>query len=38
MEKRETWIKIAGNIEEINFKNNIATIKLMNDQSVLLKR
>lgn len=35
MEKRETWIKIAGNIEEINFNNNIATIQI-NGRSICI--
>lgn len=35
MEKRETWIKIARNIEEINFKNNIATIQI-NERSICI--
>ncbi len=28
MEKEEKWIKIAQNIEEINFENNIASIQI----------
>lgn len=35
MEKPETWIKIAGNIKEINFKNNIATVEI-NERSVCI--
>ncbi|HSV10672.1 MAG TPA: Rieske 2Fe-2S domain-containing protein [Hanamia sp.] len=35
MDKEEKWIKIAGNIDEINFENNISRIQV-NEKSVCI--
>ncbi len=35
MDKLETWIKIAENIEQINFKNNIACVQI-NEKSICI--
>lgn len=37
MNKQETWIKIAKNIEEINFENNIASVQIKEKSICIIK-